>query len=662
MRTKVTLILVFLNVALFFFIFKFERGWRTEQASLEARRRVLGAETADIRTLRISGPGVTTVNLVRTGDNWALTEPIEWPANPHAVSRIINELQFLEHETSFKVADLAKNNQSLADYGLAQPKLTVAFTAGDPTSIDGPNLATPVTLRIGDETKVGNRLYVLSPDGTRIHVVSQSLIRTLSLSLDELRADTVFTIPVFEARSLNLQNAANLRVRIRRDGNRWTFESPIVARANKIGVELTINALNALRVGSFVPKGTADSDPSANPSLRITLEGNNRRETLILGNPVGDRTASDDDDAAATAAAGNPVKPKADVAFYAMLEGKATLFTVSVPGALLNALRNAQEVLREARILDFDPSAVTAISLAAPNQPSLTLQRLETGAQPADNLSSWQIVSRNAQQGPQTQPADSEAVQTLLKKLSLLAAQKFVSDAPSDADLETWGFNRPEREVALTLGSGTTATTLTLQLGVTSGPESHTYARIGSARFVYLVDAGILEATSVSPLDYRDRLLRELPAAARISELSITDLGHNTVIFDQKLPDTGPKAGTPVQVIVDQLRQLHAKRFVQDQFTASVIAGGEERLWRYRLDATIVLPGGNGSQQEVMKLFFTQRVGGAQQLAGSADFGAVFEVEQPLLDAMWQLTYGDKDPGAPPPPPPETAAKAVPQP
>jgi hypothetical protein len=37
MRTKVTLVLVFLNVALFFFIFKFERNWRTERASLEAR-------------------------------------------------------------------------------------------------------------------------------------------------------------------------------------------------------------------------------------------------------------------------------------------------------------------------------------------------------------------------------------------------------------------------------------------------------------------------------------------------------------------------------------------------------------------------------------------------------------------------------------------------
>ena len=55
MRTKVTLVLLFLNVALFFFIFQFERKWRIEEGWKEARRRVLGAEAADIRSLEISG-------------------------------------------------------------------------------------------------------------------------------------------------------------------------------------------------------------------------------------------------------------------------------------------------------------------------------------------------------------------------------------------------------------------------------------------------------------------------------------------------------------------------------------------------------------------------------------------------------------------------------
>ena len=137
MRTKVTLVLLFLNVALFFFIFKFERSWRTEDSWKEARRRVLGAEATDIRSLEISRSEKTSgektvIALAKRADGWFITKPIEWPANPAAVNRILNDLQLLEHETSFYVRDLAKNGQSLADYGLEKPKLRVSFTTGEP--------------------------------------------------------------------------------------------------------------------------------------------------------------------------------------------------------------------------------------------------------------------------------------------------------------------------------------------------------------------------------------------------------------------------------------------------------------------------------------------------------------------------------------------------
>jgi len=39
-----------------------------------------------------------------------------------------------------------------------------------------------------------------------------------------------------------------------------------------------------------------------------------------------------------------------------------------------------------------------------------------------------------------------------------------------------------------------------------------------------------------------------------------------------------------------------------------------------------------------MTLWFAERTGGSEQLAGSKDFGAVFTVEQPLLDALFRLT------------------------
>ena len=184
MRSKVTLVLLFLNVALFFFIFYFERDWRIERASQEARRRVLGPEAANIRTLEVSGttPG-SSFSLERRGDAWFLTRPVEWPANLNAVSRILNELQFLEHEASFNTRDLEKNGQKLADYGLDQPKLTLSFTSGD----EGAAGRTTV-LRIGDTTKVGDHPYLLSSDGQKIHVVSRSLADSLSIPFDQLRS------------------------------------------------------------------------------------------------------------------------------------------------------------------------------------------------------------------------------------------------------------------------------------------------------------------------------------------------------------------------------------------------------------------------------------------------------------------------------------------
>jgi hypothetical protein len=632
MRTKVTLVLVFLNVALFFFIFMFERGWRTERASLEARRRVLGPETADLRTLLIAGPGLPALSLRRTGDSWSLTEPIDWPANPHAVSRIVNELQFLEHETSFTVRDLEKNGQSLTDYGLAAPRLSVTFTSGD-------GAAAPVTLRLGDETKVGNRLYVLSPDGTRVHVVSQSLARSLALKAEEMRADTLFTIPVFEARSLTLQNSANLRVRLRREASRWTFEAPIIARANKTATELAINALNTLRVRAFTA-ANSEPLPGAAHTLRITLEGNNRRETLILGAELGTTAIAE-----AASGSGADANSRPDIEFTAAIEGKSAVFTVAIPANLLDALRNAQEVLRETRILDFDPTAVTGLTLAAPNQPEFVLQRLDSAT---GGEAPWQIARRDATQGPPTQPADLGTVQRLIDQLSRLAALKFQSDAPADADLENWGFNQPEREVTLTLAARNTTSTLRLQIGVTTPRDGRAYARLADERFIYAVDPAILAATAVSPLAYRERLLREFPTAAHLTVLKITDLQDGTVVADQAL--VNEPAGTPLHALAAQLRTLRARRFVQDGFADKVPAGGEERPWRYRLELTVALPAGTGEQTETETLLFTERVGGNLQIAGSEKYAALFELEQPLLDALWNVTYAKRDPGPPPPP------------
>jgi hypothetical protein len=670
-RTKVTLILIFLNVALFFFIFKFERNWRTETASRESRRRVLGPEAADIRSLEITStaPG-GSFSLVRKRDTWFLTKPLDWPANAHAASTIVHELQLLgdDSETAaFSVADLAKNNLSLADYGLDKPKIVVAFSSSDPAATGG--VLPSTELRVGDTTKDGKRLYVLSPNRERVHVVKRSLLDTLSIPLDQLRADTLLSVRVFEARSLGVVQTANadparggasgIRVRIRRDGTRWTFEAPHTARAGKTAVELVINELNALHAKSFPPSAPT---PATAPSLRIMIEGNNRQETLFIGDPVpasnGPRVPPPNGSAPAATSTPPPPTATASQEYYAQLEGRSAVFTVVIPTQLMETLRNAQTVLREKRFLEFDPSAVTKIELSSPMQPNLpplTLQRLEPPASQASNVAPpWQIVQRGeGSQGPQTLPADRATVQRLLEQLSLLTAEKFKSDAPTSADLEEWGFNRPMREVTLTLAGN--AAPIVLRIG-TDANRSAYYARVGTpgdpGTSIYQISPEIERDLQLTSIAWRDRAVTEpLPAAARITALKLTDLEEKKVLFETTFnaagePSTPPRDAKAVKDVVAALRAPRAKEFVPGGFAEKVTAAGDERPWRFQLDGTLSLPGPGGLEQaKTATWLLTERLGGNQQFAGSKELDVIFSLEQPLIDALWSLAYGARDPG-----------------
>ncbi len=649
MRTKVTLVLLFLNVVLFLVIFRFERSWRTERATLEVRRKVLGPETAAIRTIAVTSPSGALPPFrleKRSEESWFLTEPLEWPANLPAVQAIVTGLQQLENITSFSVRDVLKNGQTLADYGLDRPRLVVTLTSGGPDT----GGAAPVTtvLRIGATTKPDaargeQSLFVLSPDGTRIHVVGRELVDSLSQPLEQVRSDAILLIQVYEARSLTLEaaveGAPSLRVRLRSDHGRWIIESPLPdVRADKDQTELAINELDALRVKGFVGTPPSGPRPSAAPLLAATIEGNNHHETLYVGQPAGPAAAGARD-------------------YYAQLEGRPALFTVTLSDALMTTLRTALVTLRDSRVLDFDPAAVTAVTLDAPSahQPEITLQRLE--AAPGGGTG-WQIVQRGTGSAS-PQRADPAAVQALLSQLALLKVRAFTSDAPQAAEKENWGFNLPERVITLNLaaGPGAAAAPLVLQIGVPTHGADRAYANLLNTQSVYEVGPDVLRATPVSPRDWRDRQLPFLPAGAHITRLQLTDLAGKSAVLDW------PAAGATgaVKELIDALGGLRAARFVQDTFgeTSETVKdeAGVSRPWRYRLDAILSLPAGaGGAQSRTATLLLTERTSGSGQYAGSADFNAVFALEQPMISALWALTYGARDPGPLPAAPP-TAAK-----
>ena len=645
MRTKVTLVLLFLNVALFFYIFQFVAF----EKPAEHTRKVLPRQIAALDHLEIQPANLPTpLVLTKRGDNWFLGAPYDWPADKNAVDRLLNELLLLEDETSFAVEKLADTGQKLADYGLDPAAITLRLGVGDQR----------FELKIGAATQVQNRLYVLDPVGTRIHVVSRSLVEALQLGPDQLRDTTLVDIPVFEARSLAVQlpAPANLRVRLARDARNWTFESPIQTRADKNAVELALNRLHELRVATFLDTPADGRATGLDNPLRLTVEGNQRRAILLLGDPVSSEA--------------KPGVSLAETELFAKLEDRAAVFTVKVSDTLLDSLRNVQTELRDRQLLAFEPARLTAISLTAPGQPEVTLQRLETDA--------WQVLARQGTAAAQPQPADPAVVARLIEQLGRLRAVAFHSDAPFPADLEQWGFNRPERVVTLSLAAepGTAAATVTLQLGATppAQGEPFTYARLADSQFVYLVRAGILDELPVVARHFRQRLLRDLPPGARITGLVLRRLADNSVVFTRELAadqtweaalaTEKPETKAAVQQLLAECRALSARDFVRDTFATTIEVDGQPQPWAYQLEIALALSGAGetAAQKTTSTLLLSERQGGSSLLVGSAEFDTVFHATQPFLDSVFALTFGSRDPGPPPPQPKPEDDGSAPQP
>jgi hypothetical protein len=531
-------------------------------------------------------------------------------------------------------------------------------------------------LRLGTTTALDNQLYLLSPDGTKVEVVSRSLVDILRVGLDQLCSGAIFTIQVYEARELSLQGATSARTRLHHDGDRWSFESPIVTRADKTATERAISGLTSLNVVRFLDESDLARDRTGldTPALVVNLLGNNRQETLRLGREFSEHPPAGN--APAPPAGGSTLR-------YAKLDERKPTFLVEFPNQLFADLDRAQETLRDHRVLDFDPAAVTALTLTAPGQPSLVLQRLEA---PAGSTAAWQIARSG---GAPPLAADHDLVQNLLERLALLSAKHFVSDAPTPAELETEGFNRPEREVVLTLTPppganvppATANTTLSVQIAL--GSDKTYYARVAAQPFIYEVPSNTIDGIPVAARVFRDRTVHEFPTGAQITGLVITAAGNPTPIYRQLLStatgETWPQAlaGEPAarlkalsDMLVDDtgkdtarpalLRRLRAKRFVRDDFSDTVITDGRDQPWKYRLDLTIALTGGAaGAQTTTSTLFFADRSGGTQ-LAGSpkSEADVVFELDPPLMDALFTLTNGSRDAGPAIPP---TPAPPVPE-
>lgn len=619
MRFKFTVFLLALNVITFGLIAYLNHQAKQIDPATGGLSGQIGRELIDADRIELHGRGLETPRILeRQGSTWQLTEPMQWSANYFAINRILNQLQFLEEEASFLVDEIDKTGQTLADYGLEDPLLKLTIAEGDES----------ISLSIGTLTEIGNNVYLLGPNGREIFVVNRQVIDGLLVDLSDLRTREIFDIPVFEVDALGLQirsdstaDGSFLKVRLARSNGAWSFEAPVAAMADPALVDNTINTLTAAKVGRFI--GEEEEDPILqgleSPFMRITIHGNKRRQTLIVGNL----------DAQAT---GTPQ-------YFAKLEDNPAIFTVLARP--FDALREAQEALRERNFVNFDPSVISAINISEDGR-KIRLQKLET----SDN--DWQVLESKGEEEIQPHRADPVIMGRLLDDLATLRASGFAVDAPTPTENERLGFNQPRRTVTLSFTEGDP---FTLILAHPEDDNEALYAKTNQADFIYQVERQpTLRMIPLNTHHYRNRTLDTLPAAARISALKLTYLETDQSVLDLELPDDSADWNTyllendfdranDIRILLDAVRSFSVKSYLLDAYADAYSVDTDRTLpWVFRLSATIQLPGGETDRTETREYVFTKRLSGTIQVGGSKQNNVIFEIPQALLDALYELT------------------------
>lgn len=624
MRFRFTIFLLLLNVALALSLYWLDRRADARRAFFDSARLILppGAITQATRISfeSASGQPIHTLERKTSGLGWTLLEPIRWPANEFAVNRLLDQLRLLEPETHFTLEALRDAGQTLQDYGLEPPAAKLHIDNGDER----------FTLQLGQATRMGNRLYLLGPDARRIFVVRRDLLDSLSSGLEGLRSDSIFDLQPHEVRSISLDGqgtASRAKIRLSRTAlNHWQFEAPIRAEANAVAVETALTSLLAVRTVRF-----AFGDPASlgllNPALRMVLENGGQREEIFLGLPVTDST-SDPNQTTPSTSTGDPQR-------YARIASSPSIFIVSE--APFAPFLDAQEALRERRFASFEPSDIMGFDIRLSDQ-VLRVRRLEN--------ESWEVLRESNESGLAPWRADAVVVKDLLEMLARMRALRFVSDAPSSADLSSFGFDDPQRRVILQRRDGKPH--LELVFGDLDSSGQEVFVKRADLPFVYTCSPLPLSFLRLSPLHFRERFLGGMPQSARLLRVRLQKLPAKEVIwefsptedgsFSQSLANPNPTQQSAIDKMLEVIRHFPVREFMQATFEDPFMLDEQTALpWEWAIEAEFLLPGASGNSQETLRYFFSQRIGATTQFGGSPAQGFTFTLDRSVMDMLETL-------------------------
>ena len=233
--------------------------------------KVFAVEADKIDEIELKSESGEKTTLRKKGNDWEIVQPVTASSDQSTVSGITSNLASAEIQ---RVID--ENPPDLKEYGLAQPRVEVAFRAGGQQH----------RLQLGDKTPAGSEIYAKLPDSKRVFLVSSFLDSTFNKSTFDLRDKSVLKIDREKVDAVEA-TADGHSIRFEKKNGEWQITQPTTVPAEFSAVDGLISRVSSVQMKSIVPDPTDLKKYGLDkPAITVKLTSGSAQASLAIGSPA----------------------------------------------------------------------------------------------------------------------------------------------------------------------------------------------------------------------------------------------------------------------------------------------------------------------------------------------------------------------------------------
>ena len=342
----------------------------------EKRDKVFTVEADKIEELTIRSVSGEKTTLKKNGSDWQVVSPADTgpvAVDQGEVSGITTSLATLEQQ---RVVE--EKAEDLKEFGLAEPRIEVAFKAGGAEQ----------KLQIGSKTPTGSDLYAKLDGQAKVFLISSFLESTFNRGTFDLRDKSALKIEVDKVDAMEV-TTRDSTLRFAKVNAGWQMTSPVENRADVVLIGSLVSRLGSLQMKAMAPGTDLKTFGLDTPAATVRIGAGSSQATLLIGKTAEEGTV------------------------YAKDASRPGVFTIE--SAIVDDLKKDAREYRQKDIFDARAFNTTYVEVA----------------RGAETMTFEKAGDKWKQLAPAAKDADTAKVESLLSSVTGARATSFVDKAPT---------------------------------------------------------------------------------------------------------------------------------------------------------------------------------------------------------------------------------------